>query len=250
MTSSPMPPHAKPRRALSLAALGLAAALLGACAALPTPPAAPALYDFSVAAAEQQVDGAKGAALADSAAAAAQSGAQQQQPAPAPAQSAAPLLLGKISAHGLPANSQAVLYRYAYADAQQLRAYQQARWSQPVPQLLGQQLRQQLELRRPVLEDGFSPARLRQQQQAPLALQVDVLQFEQVFTSETQSHAQVRLRATLWAPQPQGDRLLGQRTFEYQRAAPTPDAAGGAWALAQAAQAAVSAIDVWLSQMP
>ncbi|PAT38430.1 hypothetical protein CK625_02790 [Vandammella animalimorsus] len=237
-----MPPHAQPRR-LALAALGLSAALLGACSALPTPTAAPALYDFSVAT-DQQVDGAKGAAMAASAPAA-QSGTPQQ---PAPA--AAPLLLGKVSAHGLPANSQAVLYRYAYADAQQLRAYQQARWSQPVPQLLGQQLRQQLELRRPVLEEGFSPARLRQEQQAPLALQVDVLQFEQVFTSQTQSHAQVRLRATLWAPQPQGDRLLGQRTFEYQRPAPTPDAAGGAWALAQAAQAAVAAIDSWLSQMP
>ncbi|WP_238945013.1 ABC-type transport auxiliary lipoprotein family protein [Vandammella animalimorsus] len=242
MTSSTMPLHAQPRR-LGLAALGLAAALLSACAALPTPTAAPALYDFS-AATDQQVDSAKGAAMADSAAAAQPSA--QQQPAP----SAAPLLLGKVSAHGLPANSQAVLYRYAYADAQQLRAYQQARWSQPVPQLLSQQLRQQLELHRPVLEDGFSPARLRQEQQAPLALQVDVLQFEQVFTSETQSHAQVRLRATLWAPQPQGDRLLGQRTFEYQRPAPTPDAAGGAWALAQAAQAAVAAIDSWLSQMP
>lgn len=237
-----MPLHAQPRR-LGLAALGLAAALLSACAALPAPTAAPALYDFS-AATDQQVDGAKGAAMAASAQAA-PSGAQQQ-----PAPSAAPLLLGKVSAHGLPANSQAVLYRYAYADAQQLRAYQQARWSQPVPQLLGQQLRQQLELRRPVLEEGFSPARLRQEQQAPLALQVDVLQFEQVFTSEAQSHAQVRLRATLWAPQPQGDRLLGQRTFEYQRPAPTPDAAGGAWALAQAAQAAVAAIDSWLSQMP
>ncbi|RMX14891.1 hypothetical protein EBQ34_08240 [Vandammella animalimorsus] len=237
-----MPLHAQPRR-LGLAALGLAAALLSACAALPAPTAAPVLYDFS-AATDQQVDGAKGAAMAASAQAA-PSGAQQP-----PAPSAAPLLLGKVSAHGLPANSQAVLYRYAYADAQQLRAYQQARWSQPVPQLLGQQLRQQLELRRPVLEEGFSPARLRQEQQAPLALQVDVLQFEQVFTSETQSHAQVRLRATLWAPQPQGDRLLGQRTFEYQRPAPTPDAAGGAWALAQAAQAAVAAIDSWLSQMP
>ncbi|PAT30899.1 hypothetical protein CLI92_06545 [Vandammella animalimorsus] len=236
-----MPLHAQPRR-LGLAALGLAAALLSACAALPTPTAAPALYDFS-AATDQQVDGAKGAAMAASAQAA-QSGTQPSAP------SAAPLLLGKVSAHGLPANSQAVLYRYAYADAQQLRAYQQARWSQPVPQLLSQQLRQQLELHRPVLEDGFSPARLRQEQQAPLALQVDVLQFEQVFTSETQSHAQVRLRATLWAPQPQGDRLLGQRTFEYQRPAPTPDAAGGAWALAQAAQAAVAAIDSWLSQMP
>ena len=49
-----------------------------------------------------------------------------------------------MEATGLPEGSNAVLYRLAYADGQQLRPYSQARWSQPPAQLLQQRLREQL----------------------------------------------------------------------------------------------------------
>ena len=60
-----------------------------------------------------------------------------------------------------PEGSNAVLYRLAYSDAQQLRPYSQARWSQPPAQLLQQRLREQLGQRRPVLtaDQGAAQAR-------------------------------------------------------------------------------------------
>jgi hypothetical protein len=66
-----------------------------------------------------------------------------------------------MDAPGLPEGGNAVLYRLAYADAQQLRPYSQARWSQPPAQLLQQRLREQLGLRRAVLkaDDGAAQAR-------------------------------------------------------------------------------------------
>ena len=76
---------------------------LGACSALPDKPLRAALYDFGPGLPSTQP-------------------ATRQAPLP-------PLALSDISTPGGALDNQAVLYRLAYADAQQLRPYSQARWS-------------------------------------------------------------------------------------------------------------------------
>ena len=113
-----------PSRKTAVASAGLAAALilLAGCSALPQPPAQPARYDFGLA------------------------------PLSAPAQSATsavpqartPLALADVEAPALSDGSTAMFYRLAYANGQELRPYQLARWSQPPALLLQQRLRSQL----------------------------------------------------------------------------------------------------------
>jgi cholesterol transport system auxiliary component len=129
-----------------------------------------------------------------------------------------------------------VLYRLAYADAQQLQPYALARWSMPPAQLVRQRLRDALSQRGPVLGAGEAAA--------PLTLRVELDEFSQLFQAPDQSSGLVRLRATLT----RNDSLLGQRTFIVQRPAPTANAAGGARALAAATDAAVDEISAWLAQ--
>ncbi|MDP2771479.1 MAG: ABC-type transport auxiliary lipoprotein family protein, partial [Giesbergeria sp.] len=99
--------------------------VLVGCSALPAAPERPVLYDF---------------------------GPGLQDPAPAQPQAALPpLALATVDSAGLPEGSTAVHYRLAYADAQQLRPYQAARWSQPPIQLVRQSLQARLGQRRPVI---------------------------------------------------------------------------------------------------
>ena len=110
------------------------ALVLAGCSALPSPPTRPVQYDLGP------------SAVAD---------APAQRLAPLP-----PLALADLDAPGLPDGSNAVLYRLAYAEAQQLRPYSLARWSQPPAQLVQQRLREQLGQRRAILkaEDAAAQA--------------------------------------------------------------------------------------------
>ncbi|KKW68355.1 hypothetical protein AAV94_05430 [Lampropedia cohaerens] len=200
-------------------ASGAAALALAACASLPAPAPAPELFDFGV--------------------------LYEQASAVAPQQPHPPLMLAQVTANGLPTSSDLVLYRFAYLDGYALRAYQQARWSRPVEELVAQQLRQQLAQRGPVLEPGV---RVRQPDgQIPFVLRVDIEQFEQRFVSAQESEALVRLRATAMAPGEGGDRLLGQQVFTQRVPAATPDAAGGTRAMAIAVQQLGAQLDQWLN---
>jgi cholesterol transport system auxiliary component len=138
----------------------------------------------------------------------------------------------------------ALLYRLAYADAQQLRPYAQARWSMAPAQLLRQRLREQLGRHSVVLNPGEATA-----QNARL-LRIELEEFSQLFDSPASSNGLVRLRATVVQPGPQGERLLGQHTVVVQRPAPSPDAAGAVRALTAAADAAVLQLDQWLQTLP
>ncbi|WP_162846498.1 ABC-type transport auxiliary lipoprotein family protein [Corticibacter populi] len=207
--------------------LVLAAATLVGCSVLPAPPTTPALYDFGLATMNAAASSAPGAPVA-----------QRRT-----------LILDEVTAQGLPTASQALLYRFSYADDHQLRAYQQARWSQPVTRLLGQQLREQLERQGPVMGEAYSPSRLRDGDRQALVLRVELDRFEQVFTSESQSTALVQLRATLVEPGLRGDRLLGQRSFVREVPAGSADAPGGARALALAAQAVAADVDAWVGAL-
>lgn len=158
-----------------------------------------------------------------------------------------PLVLPEIDASGALEGS-AVLYRLGYADDHQLRAYSQSRWSAPPPELVRQRLRQQLGRERPVLSLDESATLTRESGQPLYLLRMELEEFAHVFDSPTSSRGVIRLRATLVASTPGGERLLGQRSIAVQGLAPTQDASGGVRALTEATDAAAADISQWLLQ--
>lgn len=200
--------------------------LLSACSSLPAPPLRPQLYDF-------------GPGLT--------AAAPQDRRAPL-----SPLALAPVEAVGTADAGQALHYRLAYADAQQLRPYAQARWSQPPAQLLQQRLREQLAQRHAVLGlvEAASLARdAKAGGTAPDQLRVELEEFSQVFTSPQDSAGVIRLRATVLRPGPGGMQLRGQRAFTVRHPARQPDAAGGVLALTEASDQAIAALLQWLEQL-
>ena len=198
--------------------------LLLACSALPDKPTRAALYDF---------------------------GPGPLTPPPPTRQAAlAPLALANISTPGGALDNQAVLYRLAYADAQQLRPYSQARWSMPPAQLVRQRLRDTLSRSRAVLHADAGPALNRRGSQGvlPRVLQLELEEFSQLFDSPGSSVGLIRLRATLVENTPTGEKLLAQRNLTVQRPAPSADAAGGVRALTAATDAAIEELVTWLQQ--
>ncbi|MEY4140012.1 MAG: hypothetical protein RLZZ371_2194 [Pseudomonadota bacterium] len=133
----------------------------------------------------------------------------------------------------------AVLYRLVYADPQQLKPYALTRWSMPPAQLISQRLRQQLGLQRAVVVPGEAAAQL--------SLRLVLEEFSQVFDSPAQSHALVRLRATLTQRASGGETLLAQQSFVVKQPASTPDAVGAVRALTAASDQAVVQVSEWLA---
>lgn len=212
------------RLALRVTCLALAVFLAG-CSALPSPPAAAVRYDLG---------------LADVNPPAAS--------AAAPPVAPVPLVLAEVQTPGLPEGMTAMLYRLHYADSQQLRAYQSARWSQAPALMLEQRLRMRLGLERAVLSerDGIS---FRTLDGRPLAaLKVELHEFSQVFDSASSSHAVVRVRASLIERDAHtGSNVLGgQKIFTAQVPAATADAAGGAKAMALAVDDVTAQLSRWL----
>lgn len=199
---------------------------LAGCSALPAPPTRPVLYDFG--------PGTLAPAVAD-------------QRAPLP-----PLALAELDASALPEGSTAVLYRLAYADAQQLRPYSQARWSQPPAQLVQQRLREHLGQRRAILPAAAAAAQARDRAQGnrlPSVLRVELEEFSHLFTSATDSAGMVRLRATVVDLTPEGESLRGQRVFIVRTPARSADAAGGVAALAEASTQVAQEVAAWVEQV-
>lgn len=214
-------------RAYAAGATGvLLAMLLSGCGALPAAPNRPVSYDFG--------SGPTSYPATDR---------------PVPSTPLPPIALADVEATGLVEGSTAVQYRLAYADAQQLRPYTLARWTQPPVQLVQQALRTQLGQRRPVLQDADAAAQARDTARGgklPAVLRIELEEFSHVFTTPTDSTGLLRLRATLVDPTPAGETLLGQRVFIVQKPAPTPDAAGGTRALAAAARQVAEEVDEWV----
>lgn len=210
----------------SKAGAGVLALLLAGCSALPSPPSRPVTYDFG-----------PGAVAAST----------SQRTASLP-----PLGLAEVEAPGLTEGSNAVLYRLAYAEAQQLRPYSQARWSQPPALLVQQRLREQLGQRRAILkaEDGGALARdAARGGNLPPVLRVEIEEFSHVFTSATDSAGVVRLRATVVDLTRMGESLRGQRVFVVRTPARSADAAGGVAALAEATTQAAQELGEWVDSL-
>lgn len=207
--------------AMTALLLGLAGLALAGCA-VPDRPARPRVYDF---------------------------GPGVLSAAPAPPLAALPALaLAEIEASAA-LDSSAVLYRLAYADAQQLRPYAQARWSMTPAQLLRQRLREHLGLRRAVLNPGEGVPAGTAGEAGPLVLRIELEEFSQLFESPGKSVGLLRLHATVLQATPSGEQLVAQRSVIAQRPAPSADASGGVRALTAAADAAVAELDQWLRQL-
>ena len=158
-----------------------------------------------------------------------------------------PIVLEDVdTAAGL--DTSALLYRLAYADANQLHPYAQARWSAPPARLVRQRLREQLGRDRAVLDPSESSALARVAGTMPRVLHVELEELSHVFDSPAQSWGVLRMRATLMANTPAGERLVGQKLIVQRQPAPTPDASGGVRALTAATDAAAQEIADWLAQ--
>jgi cholesterol transport system auxiliary component len=159
---------------------------------------------------------------------------------PAAASSAASLPAVKVLEVTAPPmlESDRLIYRLSYADAQQTASYANSHWTMMPSQLLTQRLRGALSEHGTVLTgaDGVS---------APV-LKVDLTEFEQVFDSQTESHAAISARATIT----RSGKVIGQRTFAARAPAKSADAAGGAQALAAASDDLVAQVSAWLVAQP
>jgi cholesterol transport system auxiliary component len=198
----------------------LSCLVLGACAALPDKPVRAVVYDFGP-------------------------GARTNRATP-PAVSAQPAVqLGEVHAASA-LDSTALLYRLAYADAQLLQPYAQARWSMPPAQLLRQRLREALGQQQAVLREGDG---LRVGTQAARLLQLELDEFSQVFDGPGASVGLVRVHASVMASAGGARQLLAQRSFVAQQPAPSPDAAGGVRALTAASDQVLTDIAQWLNTL-
>lgn len=209
-------PTFDPSRRMVVAGMAL---LLGGCGALVDRPAPPALYDLGPLPPPGSAPSAAGS-------------------------SAPPLVLpGLTAAGGL--DGGAVLYRLAYDNAQSLRPYAQARWSAPVPQLIHERIAARLARTRAVVAPGQLTA-VPAPGGAPLVVRLQLQEFAQHFDAPGQSRAVMRVQATLLRASVGGDQFVAQRSFLVERAAPTPDAAGGVRALAQTVDELGAQLDAWV----
>lgn len=148
-----------------------------------------------------------------------------------------PILVAEVSAPPW-LDTSAMLYRLAYRDAAQPRAYAHSRWVGPPAALLTARLRARL-----AAADAAGVLVPGDEVRAPLTLRVELQGFSQVFDTPAKSAARLELRATLL----RGRRLRAQRTFVLRVPAATPDAAGGAAAFAAASDRAITRIIDWVA---
>lgn len=131
-------------------------------------------------------------------------------------------------------------YRLNYANDQQPLPYGHSRWSMPPAQLLAQRVKARI-----TQAGGVALSAADGAAGVPV-LRVEADDFSQSFAAPASSTGQVALRAAVF----RGRSLLGQKSFVRQAPAPTPDAAGGARALAAASDAAIADMMAWLATLP
>jgi cholesterol transport system auxiliary component len=117
-------------------------------------------------------------------------------------------------------DSNSMVYRLAYVDAQQPKRYANSQWSGTPAELLTRSVRERFASELNVVVEGDTVG-------TPV-LDVEIEEFDQVFDSAQQSRAVIKVRASILTT----GRLIAQRSFYAERSADTPDAAGGAHALA------------------
>jgi cholesterol transport system auxiliary component len=132
-----------------------------------------------------------------------------------------------------------MFYRLNYANGQQPRSYANSRWTMPPAQLIAQRLKSRIAQAGGVALSAADGA------VGVPTLHIDVDDFTQTFDAPGHSTGMVVLRASAL----NGQVLIAQKTFSREAPAPTPDAEGGARALAQAGDAAVADVMQWLATL-
>ena len=128
-------------------------------------------------------------------------------------------------------------YRLNYADPLQAHVYANSRWSATPLQMLTQRFKAR------VAQAGVKVLSATDASIGVPLLRIELDDFSHGFDSATSSHAQLRLRASLFY----SHRLVDQRTLSRKVDASSADAAGGARALAQAADAIAFDMIDWLA---
>lgn len=151
----------------------------------------------------------------------------------------APLAIPDVTGPAL-LDSQQMLYRLNYADPLQSRAYTQSEWSSTPLQMLTQRIKSRM------AQGGAKVLTVVDASAGALLLRVEVDEFSHVFTSATQNHGRVVLRASLF----DGHRLIDQKTFAKTSNSPSADAGGGARALAESTDAITADMMAWIAALP
>lgn len=133
--------------------------------------------------------------------------------------------------------SENMYYRLNYADALQARTYANSRWAGSPLQMLSQRIRTRL------AQSGMKVLSAGDASNGVPLLRLEVDDFVHAFSGVNESAGRLTLRASLF----NDNRLLDQRTFTQTMPAPSPDAAGGARALAAGTDAVAADILAWLS---
>jgi len=132
--------------------------------------------------------------------------------------------------------SNALFYRLQYAQAQRMQSYATQRWVIPPTQLFDGRLREAVAARGALTWFGDTTVP---------ALKIDMLEFEQVFDSATESRGVVRVRATVYL-----HGMIGQQTFTAREPAPSADGAGGVKALADSTDKVIADMLAWAATLP
>lgn len=134
-------------------------------------------------------------------------------------------------------DNERMFYRLNYSDPLQARSYANSRWSSTPLQMLTQRFKSRM------AQAGVKVLSATDASNGVPLLRIDLDDFTHTFDSATQSYGQLVLRASLF----QGHTLVDQRTFSCKTNAASADAAGGARALAQAADAVSADMIGWLA---
>ncbi|MYM98068.1 ABC-type transport auxiliary lipoprotein family protein [Duganella vulcania] len=191
-------------------AIAAVAALLGACASKGQPTAQ---YDF---------------------------GPLQQTPAPTQVPAAIGALIVADIAGPNALDTERMQYRLLYSDARQSRPYAYNQWTATPFQLMTQRMKAR------IAQAGVKVLSTTDAAASPTVLRMEVNDFAQNFDSATSSTGVVDLRASLF----RNHKLVDQKTFTRSSPAPSPDAAGGAQALAAATDAVTADVLAWLAALP
>lgn len=190
----------------------LAIMLLAGCAITPRPTSV-AIYDFGL--------------------------QQSSDTAPNQPRLSASLSVGVTSPAWL--DSPAIQYRLAYHDLARSYLYASSRWASAPATLFTQRIKTRIAA---VSDDGVVSAS--DGVHANYALRLELEEFTQVFDTTDQSHAVVRLRASLI--ERSARLLLAQRSFSMEQLAPAANAAGAVHALTEASDKLIANLIDWLAE--
>jgi cholesterol transport system auxiliary component len=132
----------------------------------------------------------------------------------------------------------AMLYRLAHTQALELKPFAYARWSMPPAALVRERAAASLAREHTVLSTG-DPLPT-----TAFTLKLELLRFEQVFSSDAASTAQLSIRATLFGP---NGAPKAQRSFAAN-ADGAANAAGGAAGMRQALDQNLATLSAWLRE--